>query len=306
MSWYDRFVNRTDAYGRQVIINGQCQYVIDYSAVTAELFEAHLSGTITLSLPALDQSSHSKWCCFDSDIDDASLDLIEKTLQQHHWHCVREGQRPGRAGHLWMFFERPLLSADLRLFGHRIIDQVGAKGIEFFPKSDRAGYDAEKCRFKASSLVRLPLGIHRKPGADNTRGWFSGAAQDILRQAAWIEAQPLNPVDPIMAITPDLRRLAEAKTALSGRSYSSAISPIDVDRVLRALSYIPADDYGTWLRVGIALKSSNFDVSTWEHWSTKSAKYVPGACAKKWPGFNQGKVGLGTIFHLAYQNGFPF
>lgn len=77
---------------------------------------------------------------------------------------------------------------------------------------------------------------------------------------------------------------------------------------LDALTYISADDYDSWIKVGMALKHEGHPLSDWEAWSTKSAKYRNGECEKKWNSFNEQNAGKivtgGTIIDLAKQNGY--
>ncbi len=116
-------------------------------------------------------------------------------MQQWRWHTIREGRRPGRDGHLWLLFDSPIAGEYLVNFGNAVLRLAGAKnsGIEIFPKQAKAD--------RLSSAVRLPLGIHRKPGADNRRGWFNITQQnyyschDVEYQLAWLAAQPLNDAD---------------------------------------------------------------------------------------------------------------
>jgi putative DNA primase/helicase len=82
---------------------------------------------------------------------------------------------------------------------------------------------------------------------------------------------------------------------------------VDEELVLKALEHIPAEDYKTWLDVGMALKDVGLGLEVWETWSQRSPeKYSPGMCAEKWESFNRKGIGLGTIFHLAKNNGFKF
>jgi hypothetical protein len=312
--WYQRFVNRNDAYAVQEIVNGTCQYFVKYEPLMPDLFNAHLFGRLTLGLPAIDQDGMSRWLCFDSDSEDGSLERIEQWLIGHGWHCLREGRRPGRDGHLWVFFQEPVPAADLRLFAFRVIEVVSVKpnDVEIFPKIDHPTWDADKLRWKASSVVRLPLGVNRKPDALGDRGWFDGTDRCEVGQALWLMGQPLNPTAPILEVAPELRRLATAKQAVHGghpgRSAFAFGAPTaaDISNVLGALGVVPPDDYVTWCKVGMALKSAGFDVSMWETWSRKSAKYKSGDCAKKWNTFTSkgNQVGIGTVFHLAKQLGF--
>jgi RecA-family ATPase len=81
-----------------------------------------------------------------------------------------------------------------------------------------------------------------------------------------------------------------------------------IDDIESKLDFIPADDYDTWLTVGMALKHEGYDCHTWDMWSRKSAKYQDGACESKWRSFNENNAGEpatgGTINHLASQYGY--
>ena len=70
------------------------------------------------------------------------------------------------------------------------------------------------------------------------------------------------------------------------------------------LSKIPADDYETWIDIGMALKAAGCDISLWDEWSKTSSKY-PGynAIVKKWNSFKRGGKGPGTLVYNATLNG---
>ena len=70
------------------------------------------------------------------------------------------------------------------------------------------------------------------------------------------------------------------------------------------LAVIPADDYGTWIDIGMALKAAGQDVSLWDSWSQKSTKY-PGhrEIEKRWNSFRSSGKGPGTLVHYAKENG---
>lgn len=70
------------------------------------------------------------------------------------------------------------------------------------------------------------------------------------------------------------------------------------------LAVIPSDDYGDWIRVGMALKAAGVDVSVWDEWSKTSAKYKGyNDIVKKWNSFKGGKISAGTLVHMAQDNG---
>lgn len=77
----------------------------------------------------------------------------------------------------------------------------------------------------------------------------------------------------------------------------------DLLAAARCLQRIAADDYDTWIRAGMALKTSLGDVTgyaLWRNWSARSAKYDPEECRRKWeqlPG--DSAITLGTLVYLA-------
>jgi hypothetical protein len=79
---------------------------------------------------------------------------------------------------------------------------------------------------------------------------------------------------------------------------------------LNALSPSRADDYDNWLMVGMALHSLNDDslLMEWDDWSKLSPKYKVGQCQKKWKTFKRSGVAIGTLAHMAKQDGWrtPF
>lgn len=78
---------------------------------------------------------------------------------------------------------------------------------------------------------------------------------------------------------------------------------------LEALNPYRADDYDNWLAVGMALHSVSDSLLTeWDKWSQQSAKYKPGCCEKKWKSFKRQGVAIGTLAHMAKQDGWqsPF
>ena len=85
-----------------------------------------------------------------------------------------------------------------------------------------------------------------------------------------------------------LLRLPDTDTTRA-REYLASIAPAD------------ADDYDTWLQVGMALHSAGDDalLSDWIDWSATSGKFEPGVCEAKWRSFNGHGVTLGTLAHLA-------
>lgn len=86
--------------------------------------------------------------------------------------------------------------------------------------------------------------------------------------------------------------------------------PDELEEVERALQCISPDDYDKWVQVGMAIRSkySGADgFAVWDRWSQRSAKYHknrPGEMTRKWASFSGEGVNLGTLFHMAKENGY--
>lgn len=87
----------------------------------------------------------------------------------------------------------------------------------------------------------------------------------------------------------------------------SAMEMSEQDRIRSALDAIdPALGYDEWVQVGMALHSSlgAEGFAAWDGWSSRSEKY-PGrnTLEAHWRSFKPGRVGVGTLYHLAKQAG---
>lgn len=70
------------------------------------------------------------------------------------------------------------------------------------------------------------------------------------------------------------------------------------------LTYIPAENYDDWLRVGIALKSIGADFEIWADWSKKSNKWNQDEGVKKWASFRDPQINFGSLIYMAKQHGY--
>ena len=81
----------------------------------------------------------------------------------------------------------------------------------------------------------------------------------------------------------------------------------DSTEIAEMLKYIDADDYNTWLHIGMALKELGQDISLWDTYSQKSNKYEPGICQEKWDSFKREdgeKVGYTRLLKYATAGGY--
>ncbi|MDP8237679.1 MAG: bifunctional DNA primase/polymerase [Candidatus Hatepunaea meridiana] len=98
-------------------------------------------------------------------------------------------------------------------------------------------------------------------------------------------------VRPVVDSTPSVELLPAAK----------------VNELRSALAFINSDDRDVWLRVGMALKSTNTGQQAyglWTEWSMQSEKYDPRDQQRTWQSLDpNGGVSLSTIFWMAKENG---
>lgn len=199
----NRFINRDDIWFKQYIDyrDGCAKYAkqgpdmdpnggwFRYEPVSPRLLRRHFKGRITCAWPAIDSKYCSKWLCFDSDTDDGDLDKLEQALNSWGVHTIREGRRPGRDGHLWVLFDKPVSAELLIILGNAMIRLAAVRpatkdyphGIELFPKS-ATGF----------SQVRGPLGVNLKPEAKGAYGLFDGVKHNVKAQLEWLATQTLN------------------------------------------------------------------------------------------------------------------
>jgi hypothetical protein len=83
--------------------------------------------------------------------------------------------------------------------------------------------------------------------------------------------------------------------------------PDKVTELRSALAFINSDQRDTWLKVGMALKSTSAGQQAygiWTEWSQQSSKYDPRDQQRTWQNFHMnGGVSISTIFWMAKQNG---
>ena len=82
----------------------------------------------------------------------------------------------------------------------------------------------------------------------------------------------------------------------------------ELGEVALAMESIAPDDYYTWIKIGMALKEEFGDEAfqTWDKWSQSGDKYNPDGMWAKWESFKNSGVTVGTIYHIALQNGYRF
>lgn len=126
-------------------------YKVD-EPVTYGLIRRHLRGEFTLGLYATSPyGDRVKWVCLDHDGQEGLSELadIARGLEDQEILGLLEGSR--RGGHLWVFFDHAPTIAAREYFRHLVADEE--LDVEIFPKAE-----------DGLSLVRAPLGVHRRAG----------------------------------------------------------------------------------------------------------------------------------------------
>lgn len=102
----------------------------------------------------------------------------------------------------------------------------------------------------------------------------------------------------------------EPEPAVDTEPAVRTVAPVSDDfaalNVHDLLSHISAScDYGTWYKVGMAIKSAGLPFELWDDWSRSAPDLYPGAekMRRKWLSFKGGRITFGTLVHMATENG---
>lgn len=149
------FVHQWDSYAVQQPSGGYWRVA---EPLTLEHLHAHLMGQWTLGTYLLDVEGGCQFAVFDDDSDDGveRLAALSLELAQCGVRTLLEASR--RGSHLWVHFVQPTSAALVRSW---LLPYAQDFGVELYPKQDVLSAGG------SGSLIRLPLGIHRKSG-----GWY--------------------------------------------------------------------------------------------------------------------------------------
>jgi putative DNA primase/helicase len=196
-----------------------------------------------------------------------------------------------------------------------LLEEVGL--AEWKPVADNLKRLAAECGLRAdptrtadpSSILR-PVGTYnrKRPAVVKVDAVSSAEPITLAAFAAAINAR-LTASPAHLSSSSVGARIDNSQFAVPNSSRPAGpFTPAERTRIDEALSFIPADDYDTWFRVGAALKSSGdpaaFEI--WDAWSrTAEDKYQPEGMATKWGTISaDGGVSLGTLFLLAKEHGY--
>jgi len=120
------------------------------------------------------------------------------------------------------------------------------------------------------------------------------------------EADPLEGAE--LKPTPQwlIKKLGQKKPLAKAPENGTLLPAEEVKRIRQAFTYIPTDDRDTWLKVGMALHSTESGEQAyglWNEWAGQSDKFDLADQRRVWASFKLGDVTLGSLFALAKNNG---
>ena len=153
--------------------------------LTRDLLRAHLQGRLTLGTYVIDEQGCCRFAVYDADSQDGLLLLLalQQRLATAGMASCLEASR--RGAHLWVFLARPTPAGVVRGWLH----PYTPAGVEFYPKQETASPE------RPGSLIRVPLGIHRRcgrryPFVEVRDGALAPVARTVGETLSWLATVP--------------------------------------------------------------------------------------------------------------------
>jgi hypothetical protein len=95
------------------------------------------------------------------------------------------------------------------------------------------------------------------------------------------------------------------KSNASEETLTNILPEEEIREIRSALAYLSSDDRDTWVRIGMALKSTNSPSAygLWNEWSKTSDKYKPDDMENRWNGLKPADITIASLFHEAQRAG---
>ena len=180
--------------GRHYYYRPKSQGSGEPAALSLETVRRHLAGELTIGIYAINPATQRcKWTTIDADYKTALEDLIKLQRELRDDGIAAALEKSKRGGHLWIFFEQPVLAREARIYIYHLAARLDVQvkgaglsdGIEIFPKQDELRPN------EFGNAIRAPLGVHW--GARESRGWrywYYGADYKLEDQLAYLKSLP--------------------------------------------------------------------------------------------------------------------
>ena len=281
-------------------------YTAQTSEVTGIALQTHLSGIQPIAVYPVrgeevqmaafdldDKGGKAGWADMQSTARKLCEALRDKGLVPFP---VRSGG--GHGIHIFLLWAAPQSARNVRVVLKGVLSACGlseatsgiaADAVEIYPKQDRV-LDG-----KLGSAIALPFSRNSCPLSPDFE--LIGVADWEVPMLAELFSPDLPP-EPPNGDHPNGSRddppAVELEVPLEG----------DVELAREALSNVSSEDHDQWIKVGLALKRAfgNAGRKIWVEWSSRATDKFPGISEveARWAALDpDGRIGLGTIFHLA-------
>ena len=184
------------------------------------------------------------------------------------------------------------------------VGKVGQKGCTLFyqfngQKSQSYSRNGERVLdiLSTGRQTVLPPTIHPETGKPYTwmgeQTLLNTLAADLPQVSLEVMYAIGNLITPVVHHTPKAREI-------------QVYDDTTLEEVSDALTYIPADDYDTWYKVGMCLKHKfgykAYEI--WNNWSATSEKYKAHEMASKWNSFTGTGLTVASLFYFAMDYGY--
>jgi Family of unknown function (DUF5906)/Primase C terminal 2 (PriCT-2)/TOTE conflict system, Archaeo-Eukaryotic Primase domain len=304
-------LSRKDVYSDFDVTLGR-GYRTRKATLSEDVVTRHVSGGQPIAVyPVVGFQTRSAVLDFDNHENALSFDAMAARVLPLLHDLVASGLKPlafrsgGGAGiHIWLIWKEWQSARTARRFLTRVISRhglrPGARGlhvneVEIYPKQDRVEGDA------IGSAIALPLARKSLP--------LDHVLAPIVDKAHWrwpldsiyssnLPDETEEPREPAKKPTPSSEKISTLDEVLEG----------DLTQAQAALRHLTADDYQSWIQIGLILKHSFAEkgFAVWDDWSEMSPDKYPGAAKIKqlWNSLKpRGDLGLGSLFHWACLKG---
>lgn len=158
-----------------------------------------------------------------------------------------------------------------------------------------------------SRIINVGNGNHLELRGTNLNSILPPSQHPMDRQYRWVtgspSTMPIAPAPPWVIKQMTRPRTSRVPTSHSQFSSTTQASDAEIEiakNILEAIHPKYADDYHSWIRTGMALKSVSGNLlDNWDKWSQMSDKYTPGICTYKWSTFNNLRCSIRSLYYLA-------